>query len=178
VSPSPEAVVREIRAAIENAASPLEVYRAALARVTPLVGATFASVFLRDPDQPRLLRLVCAQNWPQSSARFLSELRIREGRGPSGQAVADGRPVEVADVFDDPDLEAWWEPARELGFVAMTALPLESDGRVVGSVSFYFDGRRPLDDDTRLLLATTAREMAAAAARVSRPGPGTGTGSP
>lgn len=154
---------REIRDAVEGAATPLEAYRAALARVTPMVDASFASVFLRDDHAPQLLRLACAQNWPQSSARFLSDIRIREGRGPTGQAVVEGRPVEVADVFADPELEEWWEPARELGFAAMTAHPLVLGDRVLGAVSFYFDDPRSIDDRTRTLLGTAARVMARAA---------------
>ena len=161
-----EDVISEIREAGETAGSPLEVYRTALARVTPLVDATFASVFLRDDDAPELLRLACAQNWPQSSARFLGELRIREGRGPTGKAVEQGRPVEVTDVFEDQELEEWWEPARELGFVAMTAHPLMVDGRAVGSISFYFRDPQPLNDGIRSLVSTVVREMAAAAERV------------
>lgn len=170
-------VAREIRAVLELASSPLEVYRAALARVTPLVGATFASVFLRDEDDPRLLRLACAQNWPQSSARFLGDLRIREGRGPTGQAVARARPVEVVDVFADPELEEWWEPARELGFVSMMAHPLMVGESVVGALSFYFGDRQPVDDGVRSLVATAAREIAGAADRVSpaRSGPESGS---
>lgn len=159
-------VVREIREAGERAATPVEVYRTALARITPRTGATFASVFLRDDDSPELLRLACAQNWPQSSARFLGELRIREGRGPTGRAVAQGAPVEVVDVFEDPELEEWWEPARELGFVAMTSHPLVADGRAVGAISFYFSDRQTVDEDVRSLLSTVARELAAAAERV------------
>lgn len=166
------AVVREIHRAATSAATPLEVYRTALARITPLVDATFASVFLRDPSEPELLRLACAQNWPQSSARFLSDLRIREGRGPTGQAVAQARPVEVEDVFEDTELKEWWEPARELGFVAMTAHPLTLDHRVLGSISFYFSDPQTLDDATRSLLATVAREMAAAAEGVRQDGAG------
>lgn len=165
-STGPDAIVREIRQTAEQAVTPLEVYRRALARVTPLVDADFASVFLRDDDDPRLLRLACAQNWPQSSARFLSELRIREGRGPTGQAVARARPVEVVDVFEDPAMEEWWEPARELGFVSMTAHPLVSGDRVVGSISFYFTDRQPFDEGERTLLATAAREIARAARAV------------
>jgi GAF domain-containing protein len=161
-----DAVVREIHSAAESAATALEVFRTGLARVTPLVEASFASVFLRDEDAPHLLRLACAQNWPQSSARFLGELRIREGLGPTGQAVAEASPVEVVDVFEDPELREWWEPARELGFTAMTAHPLTVGDRVIGSISFYFKDRQPLDDDVRALLATVARELPTAAEAV------------
>lgn len=158
-------VAREIAEAFLTASSPLEVYRLALARVTPLVGASFAAVFLRDDHDPRLLRLACAQNWPQASARFLGDLRIREGRGPTGRAVGQGRSVEVEDVFADPALEEWWEPARELGFTSMTSHPLIVDWRVFGALSFYFGERQAFDAGSRELLAIVAHQLAATAER-------------
>lgn len=161
-------VAREIAAARLSAASPLEVYRRALARITPIVGADFASVFLRDPEDPQLLRLACAQNWPQASARFLGELRLREGRGPTGEAVDRGRSIEVEDVFGDETLEEWWEPARELGFVSMTSHPLLADGNVFGALSFYFRDRQRFDDAARELLAVVAHQLASTAERAQR----------
>jgi hypothetical protein len=109
-------IVREIANAFLTATSALEVYRLALIRAMPLVGASFGSVFLRDPVEPELLRLECAHNWPQPSARFLGQMRIRVGRGPTGRAVAEHRPIEADDIFADPALRDWWEPARELAF--------------------------------------------------------------
>lgn len=158
-------VAREIAECFLTASSALEVYRLALSRVTPLVGADFASVFLRDEDDPDLLRLACAQNWPQASARFLGELRIREGRGPTGRAVGRGRSVEVEDLFADPALEEWWEPARELGFVSMTSHPLMVEDRVVGALSFYFSERQRFDGESRELLGVVAHQLAATAER-------------
>jgi len=164
-------VAREIADSLLTARSPLEVYRLALARVTPRVGASFASVFLRDPDDPRLLRLACAQNWPQSSARFLSDMRVREGRGPTGRSVLEGSSIEVVDVFADESLQEWWEPARELGFVSMTAHPLSADDGVFGALSFYFREEQRFDDDARRLLRIVAHQLASTASR-ARPGEG------
>jgi GAF domain-containing protein len=158
-------VARQIAETFLTASSAVEVYRVALARITPLVGASFASVFLRDEEDPGLLRLACAQNWPQSSARFLGDLRIREGRGPTGRAVSTGRPVEVTDVFDDPALQDWWVPARELGFVSMTALPLTVEDRVLGALSFYFRERQDFGDDARALMLVVAHQLATTAER-------------
>lgn len=158
-------VALEIARSLLADRSPLEIYRLALTRVTPMVGASFASVFLRDPDDPQLLRLACAQNWPQASARFLSELRIREGQGPTGRAVRDGESIEVEDVFADDALQEWWEPARELGFVSMTAHPLTAEDRVFGALSFYFGERQRFDDDARTLLRIVAHQLATTAER-------------
>jgi signal transduction histidine kinase len=158
-------VAREIAHAFLTATQPLEVYRLALARVTALVDASFSSVFLRDGDDPELLKLVCAQNWPQSSARFLSQLRIRVGRGPTGRAVAERRAVASEDVFADPSIRDWWDPARELGFVSMIALPLEVQGEVAGALSFYFAEPHRYEEEELRLLSLIAAQLAATAER-------------
>ncbi|MFW6202017.1 MAG: ATP-binding protein [Gemmatimonadota bacterium] len=156
-------IAKEIAHAFLTADHAIEVYRLALARVVPLVRASFASVFLRDDADPDLLRLVCAQSWPQASARFLSDLRIRVGRGPTGRAVAEGRAVEVRDVFSDPALREWWEPARELGFVSLLAFPLMAGDTVGGALTFYFDAPHAPDEEERDLLSLIAAQLGATA---------------
>jgi signal transduction histidine kinase len=156
-------VAAEIVHAFLTASHPVEVYRVALSRVTPLVNARFSSVFLRDPADPLLLKLECAHNWPQASARFLGQLRIRVGRGPTGRAVAEREPVEVEDVFADPSQREWWEPARELGFTSLIALPLQVRGEVEGALSFYFDVPHRFEPEERRLLSLIADQLAATA---------------
>lgn len=160
-------IAREIARAFLTATRPLEVYRLALARVTSLVGASFSSVFVRDAGDPSLLRLVCAQNWPQASARFLGQLRIRVGRGPTGRAVAEGMAFEVEDVFAEPGLREWWQPARELGFTSLMSLPLRNATEVAGALTFYFEGRRSFEPGERALLATVTDQLAATAERAA-----------
>jgi signal transduction histidine kinase len=155
-------VAREVTHAFITASSPLEVYRIALARLTPLVRASFSSVFERDPADPMLLKLACAHNWPQASARFLSQLRVRLGRGPTGRAVAESKPVESSDIFADPTLREWWDPAREIGFVSLISLPLRTDGEPTGALTFYFDAARTFDEDERHLLLLIADQLAVA----------------
>jgi len=154
-------VVQEIAHAFLTADGPLEVYRLALRRVTPLLGASFSSVFLRDPTDPTLLKLECAQNWPQVSARYLGELRVRVGRGPTGRAVAERRSIVVEDVFADPQLREWWVPARELGFTSLAALPLIVDEQAVGALSFYFTEAHAFEPEEQRLLSLTADQLAA-----------------
>lgn len=159
-------VAREVAHAFLTASTPLEVYRLVLARVTPLVRATFSSVFLRDPSDPTLLKLTCANSWPQSSARYLGEMRLRVGRGPTGRAVSDMRPIEVRDVFADPALREWRDPASELGFVSLISLPLRNGDQAAGALTFYFDEPHDFDDDERHLLMLVADQLAVASARV------------
>jgi signal transduction histidine kinase len=159
-------VAREVANAFLTASTPVEVYRLALARVTPLVRASFSSVFERDPADPELLRLTCANSWPQSSARWLGELRLRVGRGPTGRAVAELRPVEVRDVFADPLLSEWHEPARELGFVSLISLPLVTGAEASGALTFYFDEPHEFDEAERHLLKLVADQLALAGGRI------------
>jgi signal transduction histidine kinase len=158
-------VVGEIAHAFFTASRPVEVYRLALDRATPLVGASFSSVFLRDAADPTLLRLECAHNWPQSAARYLGQIRIRAGRGPTGRAVAERRAIEVENVFADPMLRDWWEPAQELGFASLIALPLAGEREVAGAVTFYFGEPHRFDADERRLLSLIADQLSATSTR-------------
>lgn len=169
-----ESRVRELEAAHEiaqaflAASQPIEVYRLALVRLRPMVRADFAAVFLRDESDPQILRPAAAQGWPQSSARHLGRLRIRVGAGPTGRAVAEGRALEVEDIFGDDGLTAWWEPARELGFASMITLPLTVDGpdsEPAGALSFYFAEPRRFSDEERRLLSLIAQQLGATSRR-------------
>lgn len=154
--------VREIAHAFLTARRPAEVYRLALGRVAPLVGASFGCVFLRDRD-PELLRVVAAYNWPQAYASYLSSLRVRVGNGPTGRAVAENELVEAVDVYADPHLEDWWEGASELGFTSSVSVPLSPQAQPMGAVTFYFREPLDFDDSDRNLLRLVADQLAATA---------------
>ena len=79
--------VREIVHAFLNADRPEEVFQFALDRVSPLVGASLASVFIVD-GVSELMHLVAAYNWPDRYRPWLGETRVRLGFGPSGEAAA------------------------------------------------------------------------------------------
>src|SRR5215467_6683965 len=117
--------VREVAHAFLTAERPEDVYQLALDRVSPLVGATFACVYSID-EGSELMRLAAVHNWPQRYARFLDQMRVRLGYGPSGEAASERRSIEVLDVFADPALEDWQEVATEVGFRAFAALPLQT----------------------------------------------------
>ena len=154
--------VREIVHAFLNADRPQDVYQFALDRVGPIVGAAFASVYLVD-GMSELMRLGAAYNWPERHRPWLGEMRVRLGFGPSGEAASERRVIEVPDVFADADLEDWQEVAQELGFRSLTAIPLQSGSRVLGTVTFYFAESGSLGPEKRGLLRIVADQMAATA---------------
>lgn len=154
--------IREIAHAFLHADRPTEVFQFALARVTPLVGASFASIYLVD-GASELMHLAASCNWPERFRPWLGEMRVRVGFGPSGEAAAERRVIEVPDVFADADLEDWQEVATELGFKALVALPLQAGTRLLGTVTFYFAEAGARSSDTRGLLRIVADQMAATA---------------
>ena len=158
--------VREIVHAFLTADQPEEVFQFALERVSPLVGATFASVYLVD-GASELMRLGAAHNWPERFHPFLGEMRVRLGFGPSGQAASERRIIVVPDVFADPSLEDWQEVASELGFRALVALPLQTGSRVLGALAFYFADAGGFGGETRSLLRIVADQMAATAEKAA-----------
>ena len=154
--------IREIVHAFLTADRPEEVFQFALDRVSPLVGASFACVYLVD-GASELMRLAAVHNWPERFAPFLGEMRVRLGFGPSGEAAAERRVIEVPDVMADPSLEDWAEVAHELGFRAICALPLQTGDGVLGAVAFYFHEAGAISAETRSLLRMVADQMAATA---------------
>ena len=154
--------LREIVHAFLTADKPEDVYQFALDRVSPLVGACTACVYLIE-EGSELMRLAAVYGWPHRYARFLGDMRVRVGFGPSGQAVRDRQMIEVPDVFADESLEDWQEVAGELGFQSFVTLPLQTADAVLGSIAFYFSRANSISDDTRQLMRTVADQMAATA---------------
>jgi signal transduction histidine kinase len=158
--------IREIMRAFLTADRPEEVFQFALDRIGPLVGATFASVYLID-GASELMRLAAAYNWPARYRPFLGDMRVRLGFGPSGEAASERRAIEVPDIFADPSLEDWQEVASELGFRAIVALPLQTGNRTLGAVTFYFADAGGSTSEARGLLRLVADQMAATAEKAS-----------
>ena len=159
--------VREIAHAFLTAERAEEVFQFALARISPLVGASFASVYLVD-GVSELMRLAAAHNWPEKYRPWLGQMRVRVGFGPSGEAVSERRAIEVPDVFADASLEDWQEVANELGFRSFVSLPLMTARGVLGAVTFYFaDSGASGGAEKRALLRVVADQLAATAEKAT-----------
>jgi signal transduction histidine kinase len=158
--------VREISAAFLTAERPEDVFKYALERVSPVVGATFASVYLIDGTS-ELMRLVAAYNWPKRYEPWLGEMRVRLGFGPSGEAASERRAIEVPDVQAGSGLEDWQDVAAELGFRALIALPLQTARGVLGTVTFYFAEAGAFSSERKGLLRMVAGQMAATAEKTA-----------
>ncbi|MBV6521041.1 MAG: Sensor histidine kinase RcsC [Gemmatimonadaceae bacterium] len=159
-------LVREIVHAFLHADRPNDVFQFAIERVSPMVGASFACIYLID-GVAETMRLAATFNWPEPHRPWLSEYRVRLGFGPSGEAAAERRVIEVHDVFADKDLEDWQEVAQEMGFRSLVALPLQTAKGVIGTATFYYAGTGAPTPETRGLLRIVADQMAATAEKAA-----------
>lgn len=75
------------------------------------------------------------------------------GRGPTGIAIRERRPVWNQDFMNDPLTEPWHARAARFAWGSVAVLPLQRDGEVIGSFNLYADGPHSFDeDDVRDLL--------------------------
>jgi GAF domain-containing protein len=158
------ALVRDLAHALLRAERAEEAFQFALDRTCPVVGATLGSVYMLE-GASELMRLVAAHAWPERWRPWLGEMRVRMGFGPSGEAAAERRVIEVPDVSADAGLEDWQEVAGELGFRALVALPLVIGDTAVGAATFYFKEPGVPPARVRHLLRASADLMAAMAAQ-------------
>ena len=157
-------LLHDLVRALLRSERPEEAFQFALDRSCPVVGATLGSVFVVE-GASELMRLEAAYGWHDRWRPWLSEMRVRLGVGPSGEAASERRVIEVPDVFADAGLEDWHEVAEELGFRALVALPLEAPGEILGAATFYFAEPGERSTEERTLLRAVADVMAAMAER-------------
>jgi PAS domain S-box-containing protein/putative nucleotidyltransferase with HDIG domain len=62
---------------------------------------------------------------------------LAEGRSPVGTAITTGTPCVVNDIEHDPSYAPWRPEALARGFSSTIALPLVSNGEVMGSLDVY-----------------------------------------
>jgi putative methionine-R-sulfoxide reductase with GAF domain len=82
------------------------------------------------------------------------------GRGPTGKAIRTGQPAIVRNMLTDPDYEPWRAEATKRGYAASIALPLVSQGRVLGALNIYAAEPDAFDEEEVELLTALASDLA------------------
>jgi GAF domain-containing protein len=161
--PSPK-ILQDLARALIRTARPEDALQFALDRTCPAIGATLGAAYVVD-GASELMRLEAAYGWPDRWRPWLGEMSVRLGIGPSGEAAAERRIIEVPDVLAVSGHEDWHEVAAELGFRSIVALPLEAPDAILGVATFYFADARAISPADRALLRAAADLMAAMAER-------------
>ncbi len=81
------------------------------------------------------------------------------GRGPTGTAIRENRPVWCQDLLNDPTLAPWHERALRLGVACLAALPLHRHGVVVGVFTVYYAEAHAFDESLRKLFLEMAANI-------------------
>ena len=116
-----------------------------------LLGYDSCGVLLADPERTAL-RIRGSSGLAAEYVQRVNEHAplLLTGTGPltdspSRRAFTAERPVVIPDITADAGFGPWGPAALEQGFRAMAALPLPSQGQVIGTVNVYSRAPRDLD---------------------------------
>ncbi|MFT4882667.1 MAG: PAS domain S-box-containing protein [Natronomonas sp.] len=98
------------------------------------------------------------RTWAGVEDDYLNDITITAdesptGQGPGGTAIRERRVAISQDITDDPDFEPWQEDARDRGFRAVAAVPLEYQASLYGELVVYAEKLNAFDEAERDLLA-------------------------
>jgi PAS domain S-box-containing protein len=113
---------------------------------------------MNDTDRSVRPMAVAGEDGDYLASARISWADVERGRGPTGTAIRERRPVIVRDLLSDPQMAPWRENAQQHGYLSSIALPLLLDEtNCLGSLSLYAPDIDAFDDaEVRLL-----RELAA-----------------
>ncbi len=85
----------------------------------------------------------------------------KHGRGPTGRAIREGRPVFTRDIATEPDYAPWREAAMARGYVSSIAVPLPAEGpHCLGNLTLCAAEPEAFDDEEVRLLTELAADVA------------------
>lgn len=96
---------------------------------------------------------------------YVEQLQItwadrERGRGPTGTAIREGRPVVMHDTRLAPGYQPWQAAASKQGFFSSIALPLANRQKVFGALNIYSAEHDVFDADEVKLLVELADDLA------------------
>ena len=99
--------------------------------------------------------------WCGPASSYLDTIKVEVdgelGKGPTGTALREGRPIVNHDFDTNPSTAPWRIEALQHGIRASAAFPLHRDGRTVGALALYANRAGAFDDEhVRLLDALCA----------------------
>ena len=140
---------------------------ALLAEICQLVvhfgGYRMAWVGYADDDPPHRVRPVAQAGFEDGDLATADVTRedVERGRGPSGTAIRERRPVLAQNLVDDPHFGPWRDAALRRGYAASITLPLlAADSGCLGALNLYAGTADAFDADETRLLVELAGDLA------------------
>jgi adenylate cyclase len=147
----------EVNTAIASDLDLAPLIRRIVEAASRVIGADRASLFLRDPRSGDLTSLVAEGVGTRS-------IRIAEGSGLAGHALAAGTAINLADAYDDPRFDRSVDETTGYRTRSIVTVPLAArDGRALGVMQALnrLDGQ-PFDDDDVSRMAAFGAQAAIA----------------
>ena len=125
--------------------------RVIMEQAKAVLGVASCGIMIRDPATSELVN-VASLDLPPS---LVGRIRLKEGEGVTGLAVAERRPVQSPDLWaEERGAARYGALRRETGFRSMLAVPLREGDRAVGAlVVFRLDVHEFTPAEEELLLA-------------------------
>lgn len=125
-------------------------------------GYRMAWVGLAENDAGKTVRPVAQAGF---EAGYLEQIRIswadnELGRGPTGMAIREHRPVVNQDMLHNPQMQPWREMAIQHGYQASIALPLIGKKGVMGALTIYSASPNEFAAEEVALLTELAGDLA------------------
>ncbi len=125
-------------------------------------GYRFAWVGLPQNDDQRTVAPLASAGY---DAGYLESVTIgwgddQLGRGPTGTAVRRREVVVIRDTATDPSFQPWRREASERGYASVAALPLLTEGELIGVLTIDAAEPDAFDDNELLLLTELAGDLA------------------
>jgi len=128
-----------------------------------LGGYRLAWIGFAEDDPERSVRPVaeCGFGDDYVGSLQLSWADSDSGRGPTGTAIREARPVICRNIALDPHFARWRDAALRHGLASSCALPLMAvDGRCFGALSVYSADADAFDDEEVQLLSELSGDLA------------------
>ena len=158
VGSSPIGACLSLSRALSQAASPEDIYAAALDVLSQALGVSRASVLLFDSDGVMRFKA-----WRGLSDAYRTAV---DGHSPWTPDTIDAQTIVVADVVKDRSLERYRAVFAAERIAALVFIPLVNAGRVIGTFMLYFETPHHVSDDEQQLAEVIAAEVAFALARI------------
>ncbi len=96
---------------------------------------------------------------------YIKQMKItwadtERGRGPTGTAIRQGKPVLCSNMLTDPAFEPWKKEAVKRGYASSIVLPLVSEGKSFGAISIYSNKVNSFSENEITLLSNLADDLA------------------
>jgi len=138
--------LREVGVAIGVTADVEDLLQLILAKMTEVVEADRATLYLRDEESGELVSRAIGGG-------AMSSIRLKPGQGIAGAVAAAGKPVIVADAYEDPRFNPQWDLTTGYRTRSILAVPIvDHTGATIGvaQVLNKAHGEFTLDDASTL----------------------------